>query len=897
MEKVVIQRCAGYGVSLEENIRTAFSCCFGRMQDAVRPGDKVLLKPNLLLKDLAGSCVNTNPLFVKAVANIVKDAGGLPFVGDSPAFGTARQVAAGCGLLRLLEKEGVPVVSLKRNRRYGRNVRITRSIDDFDSIINLPKLKAHGQMLFTGAVKNLYGMVSGKVKAWRHLTARSSREKFSLMLLGICEQVRPCFTLVDAIDIMEKTGPRNGVLKNAGLIFAGINCISIDRVICEVFSVDAQKVPLLYAARKYGFAGGRLSDIQIAGVPVSRVRRDDCIFPTVLDDISFSFSKVIKSIMRHVLTLSQQFKTERSQRGNTISGIEVQKAMKMPKNKNSDATPSSDFIRAVVAEDLKANKNNGRVVTRFPPEPNGYLHIGHAKSICLNFGIALENKGICNLRFDDTNPGKEEVEYVESIQADVRWLGFDWGDRLFFTSDYFERLHEYALQLIRHGKAYVCSLSAKEIRDYRGTLTEPGRESPYRTRSIEENLDLFERMRAGEFEDGSHVLRAKIDMASGNLNMRDPVIYRILRATHHRTGNKWRIYPMYDFAHCLSDSMEGITHSICTLEFENNRPLYDWFLDELNCDCHPQQIEFARLNLGYTIMSKRKLMELVQQGHVTGWDDPRMPTLSGLRRRGYTPEAIRDFCERIGVARRESLVDIALLEHTLREDLNKRAPRVMAVLRPLRVVIENYPADRVEELDAVNNPEDPDMGSRKVPFSRVLYIEQDDFREEASKKFFRLAPGREVRLKDAYYVKCVDVVKDENTGEIIELRCTYDPQTRGGWSDDGRKVKGTLHWVSAAHSIEAEVRLYDYLFTKPDPADQKDGDFTRFLNPNSLTVLASCRVEPGLKDAAPGSFYQFLRQGYFCVDCVDSSDARLVFNQTVSLRDSWAKIEKKQRKE
>ena len=896
MEKVVIQRCAGYGVSLEENIRTAFSCCFGRIQDAVRPGDKVLLKPNLLLKDLAGSCVNTNPLFVKAVANIVKDAGGLPFVGDSPAFGTARQVAAGCGLLRLLEKEGVPVVSLKRNRRYGRNVRITRSIDDFDSIINLPKLKAHGQMLFTGAVKNLYGMVSGKVKAWRHLTARSSREKFSLMLLGICEQVRPCFTLVDAIDIMEKTGPRNGVLKNAGLIFAGINCISIDRVICEVFSVDAQKVPLLYAAQKYGFAGGRLSDIQIAGVPVSRVRRDDCIFPTVLDDISFSFSKVIKSIMRHVLTLSQQFKTERSQRGNTISGIEVQKAMKMPKNKNSDATPSSDFIRAVVAEDLKANKNNGRVVTRFPPEPNGYLHIGHAKSICLNFGIALENKGICNLRFDDTNPGKEEVEYVESIQADVRWLGFDWGDRLFFTSDYFERLHEYALQLIRHGKAYVCSLSAEEIREYRGTLTEPGRESPYRTRSIEENLDLFERMRAGEFEDGSHVLRAKIDMASGNLNMRDPVIYRILRATHHRTGNKWRIYPMYDFAHCLSDSMEGITHSICTLEFENNRPLYDWFLDELNCDCHPQQIEFARLNLGYTIMSKRKLMELVQQGHVTGWDDPRMPTLSGLRRRGYTPEAIRDFCERIGVARRESLVDIALLEHTLREDLNKRAPRVMAVLRPLRVVIENYPADRVEELDAVNNPEDPDMGSRKVPFSRVLYIEQDDFREEASKKFFRLAPGREVRLKDAYYVKCVDVVKDENTGEIIELRCTYDPQTRGGWSDDGRKVKGTLHWVSAAHSIEAEVRLYDYLFTKPDPADQKDGDFTRFLNPNSLTVLASCRVEPGLKDAAPGSFYQFLRQGYFCVDCVDSSDARLVFNRTVSLRDSWAKIEKKQRK-
>ncbi len=568
--------------------------------------------------------------------------------------------------------------------------------------------------------------------------------------------------------------------------------------------------------------------------------------------------------------------------------------MSMSNSEKSTSTPS-DFIRTIIAEDLKANKNDGRVHTRFPPEPNGYLHIGHAKSICLNFGIAAENKGgICNLRFDDTNPSKEEVEYVESIKSDVRWLGFDWGDRLFYASDYFEQFYQYAVQLIKKGRAYVCSLSADKIREYRGTLTEPGKESPYRIRSIEENLDLFERMRAGEFEDGSHVLRAKIDMASGNLNMRDPVIYRVLRAEHHRTGNKWCIYPMYDFAHCISDSIEGITHSICTLEFEDHRLLYDWFLDELAVDCHPRQIEFARLNLSYTVMSKRKLLELVKEGHVTGWDDPRMPTLSGMRRCGYTPESIRNFCERIGVAKSNSMVDIALLYHCIREDLNKRAQRVMAVLRPLRVVIDNYPEDQVEELDAENNPEDPGMGSRKVPFSRVLYIEQEDFREDAPKKFFRLAPGREVRLKHAYYITCVDVIKDEQTGEVIELHCTYDPETRGGWSKDGRRVKGTLHWVSVAHSLEAEVRLYDHLFVKANPADGKEGsDFKSYLNPNSLETLTSCRVEPSLAGAAPGSRCQFLRHGYFCVDSVDSSEERLVFNRTVSLRDSWAKIEKK----
>ncbi len=563
----------------------------------------------------------------------------------------------------------------------------------------------------------------------------------------------------------------------------------------------------------------------------------------------------------------------------------------------TDSASSPSFIRNIILEDLKANKNDGRVVTRFPPEPNGYLHIGHAKSICLNFGLAVENKGICHLRFDDTNPGKEDVEYVESIKSDVRWLGFDWGDHLYYTSDYFERLYDYAVELIKKGKAYVCSLSREETREYRGTLTEPGTDSQYRGRSAEENLDLFERMRAGEFEDGSHVLRAKIDMASPNLNMRDPTLYRIRRVPHHRTGEKWCIYPLYDFSHCLSDSIEGITHSICTLEFEDNRPLYDWVLDELNVDCHPKQIEFARLNLSFTVLSKRKLVELVRQGHVTAWDDPRMPTISGLRRRGYTPEALRDFCERIGVAKRDSMVDMALLEHCVRQDLNKKTPRVMAVLRPLRVVIENYPRDRVEELDAINNPEDASMGSRKVPFSRVLNIEQDDFQEDPPKKFFRLAPGREVRLRYAYFVTCVRVVKDEQTGEVVELHCTYDPQTRGGDSPDGRKVKGTLHWVSAAHALKAEVRLYDHLFTKPNPGDEKDGtDFKTCLNPDSLEALTSCRVEPCLKGAAPRSRYQFERLGYFCVDSKDSSDEKLVFNRTVTLRDTWAKIEKAQKK-
>lgn len=558
----------------------------------------------------------------------------------------------------------------------------------------------------------------------------------------------------------------------------------------------------------------------------------------------------------------------------------------------TEYTPPPNFIRDIILEDLKTNKYGGRVATRFPPEPNGYLHIGHAKSICLNFGLAAEFGGVCHLRFDDTDPTKESIEYVESIKADVRWLGFDWGDHLYYASDYFEKLYEYAVQLIKKGKAYVDSLSAEEIRAYRGTLTEPGRESPYRNRSVEENLDLFRRMRAGEFEEGTHVLRAKIDMASPNPLMRDPVLYRIRRVTHYRTGDKWCIYPMYDFAHCLSDSIERITHSICTLEFENNRPLYDWVLNELNVEWHPQQIEFARLNLSYTVMSKRKLLELVEQGYVTGWDDPRMPTLAGLRRRGYTPEAIRNFCERIGVAKRDSLVDIALLEHCIREDLNKRAPRVMAVLRPLRVVIVNYPENQVEEVEALNNPEDLSMGTRKVPFSRVLYIEREDFRENPPKEFFRLAPGREVRLRYAYYITCVDVIKDKQTGEVIELHCTYDPKTRGGGSPDGRKVKATLHWVSAPHSLEAEVRLYDHLFLKPNPADEEDGlDFKAHLNPNSLITLKSCRVEPSLAGAVPGSHYQFERQGYFCVD-PDSSPKTLVFNRTVTLRDSWAKIEK-----
>ncbi|MBW2089453.1 MAG: glutamine--tRNA ligase/YqeY domain fusion protein [Deltaproteobacteria bacterium] len=562
----------------------------------------------------------------------------------------------------------------------------------------------------------------------------------------------------------------------------------------------------------------------------------------------------------------------------------------------TEFTPAPNFIRNIIAQDVKDNKNNGRVVTRFPPEPNGYLHIGHAKSICLNFGIAAENKGgICNLRFDDTNPGKEDIEYVESIMEDVRWLGFDWDDRLFYASDYFEKLYQYAVQLIKAGKAYVCSLSAEEIRENRGTLTTPGKESPYRNRSVAENQDLFERMRAGEFEDGSHVLRAKIDMASPNVLMRDPTLYRIRRIPHHRTGDKWCIYPMYDFAHCLSDSIEGITHSLCTLEFEINRQLYDWILDELNVDCHPQQIEFARLNLGYTVLSKRKLAELVNGGYVSGWDDPRMPTISGLRRRGYTPDSIRNFCERIGVARRDSVVDIALLEYSIREDLNKRAQRVMGVLRPLKVVIDNYPEGRVEELDALNNPEDPGMGTRKIPFSRVIYIEQDDFLEDPPKKFFRLAPGREVRLRYAYYITCVKVIKDEKTGQVIELHCTYDPDTRGGSSPDGRKVKATLHWVSAAHAIKTEARLYEHLFIRENPDEKKDVDFKTYLNPNSLEKLPFF-VEPSLAGATPGSRFQFERLGYFCIDSKDSSDQGLIFNRTVTLRDTWARIQKAQQK-
>ncbi len=560
---------------------------------------------------------------------------------------------------------------------------------------------------------------------------------------------------------------------------------------------------------------------------------------------------------------------------------------------DSATLTSSDFVRSIVAEDLNTNKFNGRVHTRFPPEPNGYLHIGHAKSVCLNFGVANEHEGgLCNLRFDDTNPAKEDVEYVDSIKADVRWLGFDWGNREFFASDNFEKLYQYAVYLIKDGNAYVDSLSAEKIREYRGSLTEPGRDSPYRTRSSEENLDLFRRMRAGEFKDGAHVLRAKIDMASPNLNMRDPTIYRIRRLTHHRTGDQWPIYPLYDWAHGLSDSIEGVTHSICTMEFENHRPLYDWILEKLNV-FHPRQIEFARLNLSHTVLSKRKLVELVEGGYVSGWDDPRMPTLAGLRRRGYTPEGIRNFCERVGVAKHYAITEMSLLEHSIRENLNKCSPRVMGVLRPLRVVIDNYPEDQVEELDAVNNPEDPDAGTRRVPFSRVLYIERDDFREDPPRKFFRLAPGREVRLRYGYFIKCVEVVKDEQTGEVVELRCTYDPGTRGGSAPDGRRVKATLHWVSAPHSLAAEVRLYDHLFTKADPNDGEDGrDFKDYLNPNSLETLTSCRVEPSLAGAAPGSIYQFERQGYFCVDSVDSSHEALVFNRTVTLRDTWSRLEK-----
>ena len=557
------------------------------------------------------------------------------------------------------------------------------------------------------------------------------------------------------------------------------------------------------------------------------------------------------------------------------------------------ATPaeSNDFVRSIVADDLVTGKFGGRVVTRFPPEPNGYLHIGHAKSIFLNFGVAGENQGgMCYLRFDDTNPVKEDVEYVESIQEDVRWLGCDWGDRLTYASDYFDDLYRFAVQLIESGKAYVCDLSAEEIREYRGTLTEPGQESPYRNRSVEENLDLFQRMKAGEFPDGARVLRAKIDMASANVNLRDPVMYRILHQEHHRTGDKWCIYPTYDFTHGQTDSIEGVTHSICTLEFEDHRPLYDWYLDQLGI-YHPQQIEFARLNVSHTVLSKRRLLALVEDDHVSGWDDPRMPTLAALRRRGYTPRAIRDFCERVGVAKRDITVDLALLEHCVREDLNQRAPRVMGVLHPLKVVIDNYPEGMVEEFDAVNNPEDAGMGTRKVPFSRVLYIERDDFREDPPRRFFRLAPGREVRLRYACYITCTDVVKDEN-GEVVELHCTYDPESRGGSSPDGRRVQATLHWVSAEHAVDAEVHLYNHLFESADPSVGEDGgDFISGLNPESLVTLTSCKVEPSLANAEPGARYQFERQGYFCVDAVDSAPGHLVFNRTVSLRDSWARIE------
>ena len=552
----------------------------------------------------------------------------------------------------------------------------------------------------------------------------------------------------------------------------------------------------------------------------------------------------------------------------------------------------SNFIKHIIDEDIKNNKNDGKVHTRFPPEPNGYLHIGHAKSICLNFGVASEYKGLCNLRFDDTNPSKEESEYVDSIIEDVHWLGFDWQDRQYYASDYFDKLYEYAVQLIRDGKAFVCDLTADEIREYRGTLTEPGRESPFRNRSVEENLDLFERMKNGGFEYGSKTLRAKIDMASGNINMRDPVFYRIQRATHHRTGDRWCIYPMYDYAHCVSDSIEGITHSLCTLEFEDHRPLYDWFLTELGI-FHPQQIEFARLNLTYTMMSKRKLLQLVKESHVHGWDDPRMPTLSGLRRRGYTPESIRNFCDCIGVAKADSTVDMALLEYCIREDLNKSAMRVMTVLNPLKVVITNYPQDQTDKLDAVNNPEDPGAGTRQVPFSKVLYIEKDDFMEDPPKKFFRLAPGREVRLRYAYFVTCTDVIKDPQSGEVVELHCTYDPETKGGDAPDGRKVKATLHWVSARHALDAEVRLYSSLFTSEN-AETGD-DLASFINPDSLQVLPSCKAEPALADASPGNRFQFERLGYFCVD-PDSSPDHLVFNRTVTLRDAWAKIKKSQNK-
>lgn len=555
-----------------------------------------------------------------------------------------------------------------------------------------------------------------------------------------------------------------------------------------------------------------------------------------------------------------------------------------------EPTPSKDFIRTIIDEDMRSNKYNGRVMTRFPPEPNAYLHLGHVKSICLNFGVAEDYNGVCNLRFDDTNPVKENIEFVHAMLEDIRWLGFDWGDREYYASDYFEKLYDFAVQLVRKGKAYVDSLSADEMRAYRGAPNEPGRNSPYRDRSVAENLDLFQRMRAGEFKDGAHVLRAKIDMSHPNLLMRDPTIYRIRHAHHHRTGNTWCIYPMYDYTHCLSDSIEGVTHSLCSLEFENNRALYDWFLDELDV-YHPQQIEFARMKLSHMVLHKRKIRQIIEDEVLPGWDDPRIPTISGMRRRGYPPAAIRNFCDRIGVAKKYNIIDMALLEHTIREELNKTAPRVMGVLNPLRVVITNYPIDRVEMMEAVNNPEDESMGTRDVPFSRIVYIERDDFMEDPPKKFYRLAPGREVRLRSAYYITCTDVIKDPNTGAIVELHCHYDPETRGGSSPDGRKVKSTLHWVSAAHALEAEVRMYDRLFLKEDPDDDH---FKAYLNPNSLRVLKPCYVEPSLATAEPGSRYQFERLGYFCLDSQDSRPENLVFNLTVTLRDAWAKIQQAQ---
>ncbi len=559
---------------------------------------------------------------------------------------------------------------------------------------------------------------------------------------------------------------------------------------------------------------------------------------------------------------------------------------------NTENGSSLNFIERVIEKDLAEGKHSGQVVTRFPPEPNGYLHIGHAKSICLNFGLAEKYNGRCHLRFDDTNPEKEEIEYIESIKEDVHWLGFDWDEHEYFASDYFEQLYEYAVVLIKAGKAYVDSLSPEEIREYRGTLKQPGKESPDRSRPIEENLDLFERMRKGEFEEGTYVLRAKIDMASGNLNMRDPTLYRIKKVKHHRTGETWTIYPMYDFTHPLSDAIEGVTHSICTLEFEDHRPLYDWVVEESGIEHQPRQYEFARLNLNYTVMSKRKLLKLVKDGYVDGWDDPRMPTISGFRRRGYTPEAIRDFAERIGVAKANSTIDIALLEHCLREDLNQRAQRVMAVIDQVKVVIDNYPEDKEEWLEAVNNPEDESAGTRTVPFSRELYIEREDFMEDPPKKFFRLAPGREVRLKHAYYITCVDVKKNPDTGEIEEIHCTYDPESRGGWTEDGRKVKGTSHWVSARHALEAEVRIYDHLFTNENPGEAT-GEFLDDINPHSLQIVKNAQLEPSLKEAEAGEFYQFLRKGYFYVDTKYSNPGQPVFNRTGSLKATWAKLQKK----